>query len=101
MNKLAKFLGMGILIPALSLSSIHSGPNAEATHLRFLTINVWSGLDYEGFFKYGEYESKLRRGQRFDLLLTQIRELDPDVIFLQEANPVGRYARPLGRRPRL
>ena len=95
MNKLVSFAGAGILVLIISQGSIHSGPRAEATHLRFLTINVWSGLDYEGFFKYGEYESKLRRGQRFDLLLTQIRELDPDVIFLQEANPAGRYARRL------
>jgi endonuclease/exonuclease/phosphatase family metal-dependent hydrolase len=92
MMRLVKFVGAGILVLVLGQSSVHSGPLAEVTHLRFLTINVWSGLDYEGFFKYGEYESKLRRGQRFDLLLTQIRELDPDVIFLQEANPVGRYA---------
>jgi endonuclease/exonuclease/phosphatase family metal-dependent hydrolase len=57
-----------------------------------LDINVWSGLTYEGTFKMGEYEKTGRREMRFRALLEQIRKNDPDVIFIQEANPVRKYA---------
>jgi endonuclease/exonuclease/phosphatase family metal-dependent hydrolase len=60
--------------------------------LRLLTINVWSGLDYIGSWRMGEYEPADRRELRFQLLLAQIRQLDPDVVLLQEANPVSQFA---------
>ncbi len=66
--------------------------------LRLLTINVWSGLDYEGFFSFGEYESDERREARFQALVREIEGLDPDVIFIQEATPLPRYASRLARR---
>jgi radical SAM superfamily enzyme YgiQ (UPF0313 family) len=53
-------------------------------NLKILTFNVWSGLDYNGICKVGEYESELRRENRFNSLVAQIRSLDPDIIFLQE-----------------
>jgi endonuclease/exonuclease/phosphatase family metal-dependent hydrolase len=65
--------------------------------LKILTINVWSGLDYEGTFKMGEWETGKRRRARFDALVAQAKELSPDVVFVQEANPAGRYAQRLGR----
>lgn len=69
------------------------GPaNPSAGKLRVVTINVWSGLDYHGTFSFGEYESNAQRNRRFGILLKQLRELDPDVIFVQEANPVRQYA---------
>ena len=60
--------------------------------LKVLTINVWSGLDYTGTIRVGEYESAETRRARFLSLVTQVKELSPDVIFVQEANPVARYA---------
>jgi hypothetical protein len=60
--------------------------------LKVLTINVWSGLDYIGIFKAGDYETPDRREARFRSLVAQAKELSPDVIFVQEANPVDRYA---------
>ncbi len=63
--------------------------------MKLLTINVWTGLDYNGLFKMGEYESPGKRKLRFRSLVAQVRELSPDVIFIQEANPVGKYARDL------
>ena len=66
--------------------------SAPSTHLRVLTINVWSGLDYIGKIRCGDYEQEMRRELRFRALLIQIRRLDPDIIFLQEANPVGAYS---------
>ncbi len=61
---------------------------SQSQTLRLLTINVWSGLDYNGIFHIGEYESAERREKRFNSLLQQIRQLHPDVVFIQEANPV-------------
>jgi endonuclease/exonuclease/phosphatase family metal-dependent hydrolase len=61
--------------------------------IRFLTINVWSGLTYKGFFKMGEYEHHPDR--RYELLVSEIRRLAPDVIAIQEANPLPRYAKRL------
>jgi endonuclease/exonuclease/phosphatase family metal-dependent hydrolase len=66
--------------------------NAQGDPLKVLTINVWSGLDYKGLWKSGEYETADRRGARFRSLVTQVKKLSPDVIFVQEANPVDRYA---------
>ena len=39
--------------------------NAEP--LKVVTINVWSGLDYIGNFKMGEYESQAVREQRYHI----------------------------------
>jgi endonuclease/exonuclease/phosphatase family metal-dependent hydrolase len=64
----------------------------EPANLRILTINVWSGLDYKGVIRMGEYETAERRKLRFQALLSQIQEINPDVIFVQEANPVAKYS---------
>ncbi len=69
-----------------------SGQKPALSRLRLLTINAWSGLDYQGFFKFGEYESAERREARFAALVQQVKALDPDVVFVQEANFAGRYA---------
>jgi endonuclease/exonuclease/phosphatase family metal-dependent hydrolase len=65
---------------------------AQSTSLRILSINVWSGLDYQGKIHFGEFESPERREIRFQALLAQARSLKPDVIFIQEANPVRLFA---------
>lgn len=87
----------GILLGLVLIVSGLIGQTADAPRLRLLTINTWSGLDYEGFFKFGEYEPAERRERRFAALVAQIRKLDPDVIFVQEANFAGRYASRLAK----
>ena len=79
---------------AISLTSLSllALPAHAGDSLRILTINVWSGLDYRGMLSYGYYESPERRELRFAALLAGIRKTDPDILFLQEANPVGPYA---------
>jgi endonuclease/exonuclease/phosphatase family metal-dependent hydrolase len=89
-QRLMVILAAGLLVvPALRG---HSDP---APRLRILTINTWSGLDYQGFARFGEYEPEARREMRFAVLVGQIKTLNPDVIFIQEANFAGRYARRL------
>jgi endonuclease/exonuclease/phosphatase family metal-dependent hydrolase len=54
-------------------------------------------LDYKGTFQMGEYEPKTVREQRTKLLIEELRRLDPDVVALNEANKLPRYARRLAR----
>lgn len=63
--------------------------------IRILTINVWSGLNYKGFFKMGEYEHHPE--QRYELLSSGIRKHAPDIIAIQEANPLPDYAKRLAK----
>jgi len=65
--------------------------------LRVLTINLWSGSDYRGVWSFGQWESEVVREQRYQLLLSQMRLIKPDVIFLQEATPAGQYAARLAK----
>jgi endonuclease/exonuclease/phosphatase family metal-dependent hydrolase len=68
-----------------------------AERLRVLTVNVWSGLDYKGSLRMGWYEDAERRALRTRVLLEQLRTLAPDVVALNEANKLPRYARELAR----
>jgi endonuclease/exonuclease/phosphatase family metal-dependent hydrolase len=70
---------------------------AAAEELRVVTINIWSGLNYVGTLKMGEYETKEVREGRYQLLVEELSALDPDVIALNEANPLPRYARRLAK----
>lgn len=70
---------------------------ALAEELTVVTINVWSGLDYLGTLKMGEYESADVRELRYQALLSELKGLDPDVVALNEANLLPRYARRLAR----
>ncbi|MGA2586312.1 MAG: endonuclease/exonuclease/phosphatase family protein [Candidatus Aminicenantales bacterium] len=75
----------------LGASALAARP-AAPPRLRVLTVNVWSGLDYEGFAKFGEYEPRERREHRFTVLVDRIKALAPDIVFLQEANTAARFA---------
>ncbi len=82
----------------LSLAAVAGGAVAET--LSVATINAWSGLTYQGIFSVGEYEDRATRAFRFGLLADALLALQPDVIALQEANPLPRYAEELaGRLP--
>ncbi len=69
----------------------------SAQELTLVTINVWSGLDYRGVVRMGEYESRPVRLARYHLLLDELQALDPDVIAVNEANPLPGYIRRLAR----
>lgn len=63
--------------------------------LRVLALNVWSGLDYQGLLRVNAYPGSHRR--RYERLVQQLRELQPDVIGLNEANPLPSFARRIAR----
>jgi hypothetical protein len=71
----------------------------EWKKLRILTINVWSGLNYVGILRMRDYETKENREARFKLLVKQVKEIQPDIVFIQEANPAAKYSRKLAREP--
>lgn len=68
---------------------------AVRENLRLVSINVWSGLDYQGTLIMGEYEAPERRELRYQALLSEIRRLDPDIIAINEANFLPDYIRRL------
>lgn len=61
--------------------------------LRVATLNMWSGLDYHGTFSIGEYETPEVRERRLRMVEEMLRTKRPDVVALQEVNPVGNLAR--------
>jgi endonuclease/exonuclease/phosphatase family metal-dependent hydrolase len=65
-------------------------PSAPPREIKILTINAWSGLTYEGFFSVGRCNEE--PGQRYELLVEGIRGCAPDLIAVQEANPLPAYA---------
>src|SRR4051812_27383224 len=63
--------------------------------MRFATLNLWSGLDYQGKVRCGVYETGSERDARYHHLVKRLRELDADVITVNEANPVSQMMRRL------
>ncbi|MBW6514240.1 MAG: endonuclease/exonuclease/phosphatase family protein [Candidatus Syntrophosphaera sp.] len=84
---------------SLALGFARSGALEVQNHgsLKAVTFNIWSGSDYIGFASFGEWESPAIREQRYQILLSELRGIDPQVIFLQEVNPVDKYSRRLAR----
>jgi hypothetical protein len=83
-----------LILLLISLFPYHLYGGNEKT-VRILTVNIWSGVDYKGVWKFGEYEPEERRESRFLSLLHQIKQLEPDIIFIQEENFLNRYVRRL------
>ncbi len=70
---------------------------ATADDVKIVNYNIWFGLDGNGTLKMGEYEDKATRAKRFNLLVQGLIKLDPDVIGIQEANELPRFAKKLAR----
>ena len=56
--------------------------------LKVMTMNIWTGLDYIGHRRIGEYEPQAVRDQRTRMLVKELENIQPDVVALQEVNPV-------------
>jgi endonuclease/exonuclease/phosphatase family metal-dependent hydrolase len=66
--------------------------------IRTMTLNAWSGLTYKGLFRMGYFETKEERLTRFEGLIAEIKRLKPDIIGINEANPLPYYCDELSRR---
>jgi len=97
MTKLKATLIIFILIFVCGIRSGNLQESTPGKSLRILDINVWSGLDYIGYIKMGEYETYSVREKRYQALLSQIKRLDPDVIGIHEANKLPDYAERLAK----
>lgn len=86
-----------LLFAFLSLTLAAHGAEPAPSSLRVLTVNVWSGLDYKVTWRIGEYETPGHKDARFTALVEQLRELQPDVICLQEVNPARGFSKRLAR----
>ena len=60
----------------------------QPVRLKALTYNVWHGLS-QATFKMKELEPPGQKEARIQWQITQIKALDPDIVFLQEVNPVS------------
>ncbi len=84
---LSAFLG-----PGLGRTLLAGSRDSCDERVRVVTVNVWSGLDYHGAIRFGEYESRERREARFRTLIRDLRSVAPDVLFIQEANPADEFS---------
>jgi endonuclease/exonuclease/phosphatase family metal-dependent hydrolase len=62
-------------------------PERTQNALTVLTYNLWHGLNPTSAWRFQEFESALERETRLQGFLRMTRELDPDIVFLQEVNP--------------
>ena len=84
-----------LLLAGCAIPSAGPTPVAVRNTLRVVDINVWSGLDYTGYLTMGEYETPEVRVKRYRALVAQLKELDPDIIGVHEANRLPGYIRRL------
>ncbi|MEY3900900.1 MAG: hypothetical protein RL189_206 [Pseudomonadota bacterium] len=58
------------------------------TLLKVATLNTWHGLDGHGTFMFGSLESRAERIARLERQIAALRQLNPDILLLQELNPL-------------
>jgi endonuclease/exonuclease/phosphatase family metal-dependent hydrolase len=97
MKILCKIFIVPVLISLFVFCQISAGTQSPPNdnRLRILDINVWSGLDYKGFFNMGEYETPTIREKRYQALISQIKQINPDIIGIHEANKLPYYVKRL------
>ena len=78
------------LILVFAVLSVASAVCAE--NISVATVDVWSGLTYRGVVRVREYEDRAAREFRYDLLSAGLADLAPDIIAIQDANPLPAYA---------
>lgn len=76
-------------------------PQGE-TRLKIATLNTWHGLNGHGTFLFGALESRAERMARLERQITTLKQLNADILLLQEVNPLPFrahwYAKKLGMR---
>lgn len=81
----------------ISCSKQDTVKGLQTDRIRCMSINVWSGLDYIGTFKMGEYENPDIREKRYQAFLKEIAKLQPDIIAINEANFLPDYVKRLAK----
>jgi endonuclease/exonuclease/phosphatase family metal-dependent hydrolase len=70
---------------------------ATRERLVVLTYNMWHGLNPDGNLRFGEYETKSQREARLQCFYHYARQLNPDLLFLEEVNPAPGRAKRMAR----
>lgn len=65
--------------------------------MKALTFNTWHGLNGKGLWRFGELETAKHRVLRYQLQERELLDLDADILFLQELNPVGSRLKQIAR----
>lgn len=66
---------------------VFSSFKIASENISFVTFNVWSGLDYNGFFKCKELEPPNDKSFRQTIILSGLKKLNSDIICLNGINP--------------
>ena len=72
------------------------GVVADTISVKVINYNLWFGLG-RGYVKRQELEPKDYREQRRAKQKSELKAAKPDILFLQEVNPVGSYAREIAK----
>ena len=90
-------LGLGVF--SLSCEGNSNGTLAGAARERLvvLTYNMWHGFNPDGKFRFSEYETEAQREARLQCFYHYARQLDPDLLFLEEVNPAPGRAKRIAR----
>lgn len=94
MRHFIKLMSITLIIWLATASIVSAASGKEIT---IVTFNTWFGLDGVGTIKMGEYEDKKMAEKRYQILLKELKRLDPDIIGLQEANKLPKYAKRIAR----
>ena len=87
--KLFYLLLLSIFISACGFPELFPKPEKpQAVSLKIINYNLWHGLG-EGFLKRKVLEPETYKKQRLQWQINQLKQEKPDVLFLQEANPVS------------
>jgi endonuclease/exonuclease/phosphatase family metal-dependent hydrolase len=84
--------------PSIKPGSDQTGRGAgDRELLTILTYNLWHALNPDGPVRFAEQDTPTEREARLQTFLHHARELNPDVMFLEEVNPAPRLARRIAR----
>lgn len=64
--------------------------------LKIINYNLWHGLG-SGYFKREELEPQSHKENRFQEQINLLKQAKPDILFLQEANPVSSQTRKIAK----
>lgn len=69
--------------------------------LKVVTFNIWHTLDGKGSLRFGEMQNSLDRTNRLSSALEEIKQRTPDLLFIQELNPVKPHSKEISKTLRM
>ena len=95
-----RFFGFSLLSLLISAcgfpESLPKPEEPKDISLKIINYNLWHGLG-EGFLKREELEPESHKEKRFQEQITLLKQTKPDILFLQEVNPVSSQTRKIAQ----